>query len=376
MFRPLTSIVVLVSLSACSGPTSADVCAGADSPCVALSLDSGRPVFDAAIGAAGVPLKLVFDTASGGFLISQTLQERMNFPEGDGILVGSPADGEPVKMNTARIDRLVIGSFTVEQAEALVMPPNVIRVPGADGLIGPQSLKTPLVEVDLEAHRLLFPAARKDTDTVWHPLDADGLPLGMLDIDGQTIEIHIDTGNPGGLLLPLELASTLPIKGELVQTGTIRTIDAEMPVYRGELEVPVTISGIGFTLSSVQFSGLPLANLGNDALEGMIVTVDTQAMEWSWSGRPQRAIEALTPFWTIGVQTSPRHGGGTEIRSVEPGSRAERSGLVAGDILLRMNGENAQGISPRRRLALLQTPGTILGIQRDGADLDIAISPE
>ena len=76
-------------------------------------------------------------------------------------------------------------------------------------------------------------------------------------------------------------------------------------------------------------------------------------------------------FWTAGGRSS---SSGTTVSQVVPGSPAETAGLVAGDVLLQLNGESVPG--SLMRWARQHSPGETvkLRVRRDNKELDISFA--
>lgn len=373
MYKVFALVASLSLITSCSTTSSPTICGDADLACIPFNLSTGRPVIDAVVGGNEVPVSLIFDTGSAGFLVSESLKDQAGLKEGPPMLVGSPAGGEPVSMNTVNVEQLKVGTLTVSEATALVIPPHAIRSPGADGVIGPRSIGANLVTINLASKTLSFPTQRPPTEASWQPLDEQGLPSGILEIGGEEIPVHIDTGNPTGLMLPISYADRLPLQGELVEVGAVRTIDAELPIYLGKLDTEATIAGIRFQTDSVFLVDLPLANIGNDALEGLSITIDMDEKKWSWEGVPVRSIEAISAFYSIGARSSPDHNGTSRILSVLPSTTASDMGLQKGDIVTRVNNHSPSGMSPRSLKGLLKTPGTTLLVKRDQSEITLLV---
>jgi predicted metalloprotease with PDZ domain len=76
-------------------------------------------------------------------------------------------------------------------------------------------------------------------------------------------------------------------------------------------------------------------------------------------------------FWTAGGRSSSSE---TTVSQVVPGSSAETAGLVAGDVLLQLNGDNVPG--SLMRWARQHSPGETvkLRVRRDNKELDISFA--
>ena len=84
-------------------------------------------------------------------------------------------------------------------------------------------------------------------------------------------------------------------------------------------------------------------------------------------------VENITP--QLGEFFGVKNGGGVLVRSVEKGSRAEKAGIRAGDVVVRVNNENVNDTSDFTR-ALRSRSGTslTLGIMRDKREQTLTLT--
>jgi hypothetical protein len=80
-----------------------------------------------------------------------------------------------------------------------------------------------------------------------------GTPRIPIRIAGRRLDAIIDSGNGGGLLLPLSLAGSVPLRASLSRAGRVASALNEFELFRGELEGSVEIGQVKFANLTTKF---------------------------------------------------------------------------------------------------------------------------
>ena len=160
------------------------------------------------------------------------------------------------------------------------------------GVFGPGTFSGRLVHLDLargevriiEKTPAAIPAgtAYPYSGDATHP--GPGLPGVTVEIAGRSFEGHIDTGHPGILMLPLSLASQLPLDGPMRQAARpARFADGvPRPLFEARIRGIVRIGPLTLENPEVRFmDGLQRVNVGVEALRNVTVVLDP-AERRSW----------------------------------------------------------------------------------------------
>lgn len=240
---------------------------------IPLSFKDHVPVIEAKINGKG-PFRFELDTGFGGMVqLRQGLVAQLDLPViGEGMS-GDPSGRNPVVVRLLRADSVDVGAahfggITVSESRHQ-------RSPDLDGVIGLSLFNKLKVRFDYVVNRLglsagTLSAEESQTYTIDH-----GVPAVEILVNGTKTKVHIDSGSPGEVTLPLSMAKSLSLKSEPVVIGHGRTADGEFEVYRAELKGEVNAGGIviknpGLDLISV----FPIGNLGSRFLKNLIVTFD------------------------------------------------------------------------------------------------------
>jgi hypothetical protein len=211
--------------------------------------------------------------------------------ESAGLTLGEPRElrsplGDNVQMvDTASYETVSFGDLDLPGGSSLIMEDEQFPLPGLSGVVSLLPFRDHMVELDMGAEELRVVSA-PGKDVTWQPHPA-GEPFYALDlrIGDLAIPAHLDSGNPGLITLPLEYAEQLPLAGELQEVGRFRTVDAERVIYGATLEAPIDIGGITYPPGPVQFAELPVANVGSQALQDVVLVIDAPGEQFALYAR-------------------------------------------------------------------------------------------
>ena len=96
-----------------------------------------------------------------------------------------------------------------------------------------------------------------------------------VEIGGVALEASIDSGNMGGVLLPLSLSNKVPLRAPLQRAGRVASALNEFDLFRAELDGDLRIGEITISRPTLFFSDLVQApNLGRGVIRSFAVTFD------------------------------------------------------------------------------------------------------
>ncbi|HRC58296.1 MAG TPA: retropepsin-like aspartic protease [Kofleriaceae bacterium] len=282
------------SASPGSGVTAEHPAASPAEADVPLQLRDGRTAIEVRLD-GGPPILANYDTGSQGMVMSEGLATRLGLQVVGEALLGSPAGGPPIPAKLVELTSLSVGGMVVPRAprslEAVLIADT--RLPaGVELILGNRQFPRSLIELDFAGQRFRLAAAERVDSSTWNQTDERGLLAGTLQIGAERVPLHIDSGNPGLLDLPLALASRLPLRSPPRGGESISLVDRTLPVVRAELDLPATLAGNEVQLSgSFRFVELPSANLGARAMRLARLRIDTARQRWTLqlpsSPRPQ-----------------------------------------------------------------------------------------
>ena len=227
------------------------------------------PVIDATINGKG-PFHLAVDTGFGGLLqVNANVAEQLKMPVVGEAMTGDPSGRNPRRVPLHRVESLDIGTLHfggLDAGEHTLMG-------DVDGVVGLSLFRGFLVTFDYPKSRFSVRGGTL-TDGIAYEID-HGIPAIDITVNGQPTRVHIDSGSPAQVSLPLKSAKSLPLAEEPRVVGHGRTADGEFDVYAAPLNGEVRVGAIALTNPRLDFVDVfPTGNVGYRFLKDLIVTFD------------------------------------------------------------------------------------------------------
>lgn len=340
--------------------------------------DYGKPVIEATINGRG-PFKLSLDTCAGGTVLDASLVRELGLTAHEQVEVGDPTDAARIAAEAFRVETIAIGGAAFHGVEvvswdrsSLYASPDAPR-----GVLGFPLFRDCLLTLDYPAGLV-----RIETGSLPAPDGRDIVPLSLersiagvrAVIAGREALAHVDSGSVGGIMLPEKFAEGLAFRAPPEVVGAARTVNSEFELSRATLEGEVRLGRHAFPEMSVTLSRpIPHVVLGTDFLRTFRVTFDQKNAR----ARFER-VEGAAPAparRTSGLMARPGPDG-LGVEKVVPGGPAEKAGLLAGDVIVEINGKDAKSMNPGElRSALTGERPVRLSVLRGGEAMEIEFTP-
>jgi hypothetical protein len=278
-----------IALAACLGAAVAAAQAPADPDVVPLDLSGPRPIAMLSVG-AGPPARVIFDTGASGNVIDIEYARAAGLPDEGPAAVHAPA-GQPMQGFRTVIAEGRLGNASIAGARAVALETPTLRHLEVRGVFGPSTFSGRLVHLDLARGEIRITDKNPGSIPAGpsSPYSGGlgqlpGLPGIAVDIAGTSFDAHIDTGHPGLLMMPLSMASRVPLDGELRQAARPARFADGVPrnLFEGRIRGTVRVGPLTFENPEVRFmDGLNRVNVGMTALRGMTLVLDP-AERRSW----------------------------------------------------------------------------------------------
>jgi len=211
---------------------------------------------------------VVFDTGTSGNIVDRKLAARLGLPNIGASTANDGSLGKPISGFLTEVDGASLGGVPIGDGQANAID---YDLPGKKGIFGPGSFPGRLVVMDLGHGSIKV--APKTASTVpsgvaipYIGQGDDALPSVVVDFGVLKISAELDTGNNEALILPLSLASQLPLDGPLKTVGFATSAGGRQPLYRARLKGVVTIGPLTLDRPTILFIeggqpnvGLPIA---------------------------------------------------------------------------------------------------------------------
>jgi hypothetical protein len=246
---------------------------------VPLDLSGPRPIAMLSVG-NGEPVRVIFDTGASGNVLDADFARSAGLPDDGPARVGTPAGGEPMIGFHTRLDGR-LGDAALSNVRAVALPMAAMSRLNVRGVMGPSTFSGRLVFLDLARGEIRVTAKSPATLPAGpsHPYSEAGhrsLPGVEVRIGGRSHEGHIDTGQPGMLMMPMTMATEVPLDGPLTDGPPAHLADGvPRAVKIGRIRGPVRVGALTLQNPEVRFmEGLNRVNVGMLALRGATLVFD------------------------------------------------------------------------------------------------------
>lgn len=282
MSFPRIGILLLLSLPASAAaqvslPTEQQIQLNSDVSVPLLEF-GGRPVVEASINNRG-PFRFIVDTGASANIIDDALIDDLKLTPGSG------ADAGPAVAGRVAIGALNIRDVAMARGGAMVASIAASAAGAPRGVLSAEGFPGLLLTFDFPGKRLLFRTGAlpaPDGRRVFEYDAGDPLPRVPVRIDGKEFHLHIDTGAPTTMSLPLKIAGTLGLEEQLVERGRARVVTGTFPVYEAPFTGRVEVGEFVLPLAAISFSDLrpgpqePPGLIGMKLLSAFSLTIDAK----------------------------------------------------------------------------------------------------
>jgi predicted aspartyl protease len=344
----LASLAMLASQSSIAQESSADI--GdfnftGDAVVLPLVKNSTHPkvVFD--IG-DGEHYEFIVDTGAGVNVIDSSIAEAQGYEVVGEMAIGAPG-GKQVPGKIVRVPVIRVGDATIENAEFVTM--DIIGLSGgiAQGVIGIGVFSDYLVAYDIRAGQITISKGSLSADEPGViAYDGSNKQIEIeVDVAGTMVATHIDTGSMGGLMLPGELAESLPLIEAPVSGRKARMVGGERDIAFAELDGSIQFAGLKYENLKIAFMSPSTGsgNIGGRILDQLVVSIDQQNHLIGFKKTlHDKTVATSDKRRRLGIQFSGMSNmDALTIGRVDAGSLGEKAGLLPGDKLLTINDKPA-----------------------------------
>ncbi len=363
---------------------------GAVEAAIPMTNWGGRPVVDLEIDGKG-PFRFILDTGASVTVIDRKLADRLALPEVGETEIGSPLGGtvtaKELSLPDVNMAGLGLGNLRALAFDLFGemggddMPVGVLASNAFTG----HSLIFDFPRAEIRVSADLLPPA--DGREVFDFCSPDGKPSLTVDVAGNKFCVHLDTGSPGDLTLPLSAAEMLSLESEPVVMGNVRLIGKEMSILGASLVGDLQVGTMLMPNPEIGFlEGAPVGNLGQGILMNSELAVDHEnsRLRLRLSSSPGKPQAKAGPIRMRRGPARKRYGmrfegiGGDElvVIQVDAGSPAELGGLAKEDRILEMNGAVVSSMTQEERIAALQNTPLALRVDRQGEIREFGLTLE
>ena len=365
---------------------------------VPFELSDGRPIVGVMLERKG-PYRFILDTGAGGSVVDKALADELKLEVGEETQLSSPL-GSGVPGHMHRIGRFALGGAVAHGVDAVSMDMTSIfkQKDAPRGVMSASMFVGCLLTLDYPNGRVVVKSGalpEANGADVFQYQAADHLPTVTISVAGVEAQAHLDSGAASGLMLPESYIKKLPLAGEPVAAGKMRTVDSERTVVAASLNGSVTMGRHVIEKPEIRFIDSPMGNIGYRILRQFAITIDSK------NQRVKLEPGAAAPAATASASAPSSGGSGVsggapassatgtprrygmklriqddhvEVMDTDDGSIARKAGLQAGDTIVAINGTKWSDIDESRRGEILRVSPVTLTIERAGKSLEIRMA--
>ncbi len=241
---------------------------------IPMDLSTNRPIVEVEINGKG-PYRFIFDTGAGTNVIDNDLVDELGLKLIGEDSLRSQGDNRLVSKRYETNSLAIVGSGISKTATLNAIGiRNMVQV---DGIIGNQYALDYLVTLDYPGSRLILERSElnKNDPGVLDFVQQPRVINLNIEISGNTVETHLDTGNPYTFLVPNTLRDKLTFEKEPVKGDPLRTAVGTHESWYGKVVGEIKIGDVVFENPEVILAeGFDSANIGYGALKDLQVTID------------------------------------------------------------------------------------------------------
>jgi hypothetical protein len=353
---------------------------------VPMDLATGRPIVLVALNGHG-PYRFILDTGAGGTIVDATLAQRLALPIVGRDSLGDPAHPSTMQAVVVRARSITLGGVKLEGVNMTAFDLRRMIGPGYGGVLGLPDLQAFLLTLDFPQGRIRITLGEmKGIDsTLVQYQSPDGIISIPVQFNGSTFSAHLDSGSSGGFMFPRTRSDELSFKSDPVEIGKAGTVSNTATVWLAQLDGEIRFAGLSFPDPEVRLSDLhgSSANIGFDVLRDLTMTIDQRnhRLRLERTGTPEsqphpprRLTGVILAGMRPGAAGPATTKGGLKIEGIVPGSPADQAGLIAGDVILSINGRAARTLSPEEIAQIFQGSQRLnLIVRREGNKITVSI---
>lgn len=237
------------------------------------------PVIELAINGKG-PFKFFLDTGAGVTVLNKDLAVELGLASIGTTKVGDPANPEAITADIYTLERIDLGGARFYGVTVISWDRAALRQGDQPrGVLGMPLFANLLLTLDYPGNQIRFAPGElpppDQQDVLAYKPSEGGIFLVPISVAGTAMDVHLDSGSGGALMLPKSFTAQLPLAAEPVVIGRGRTVNSEFEILQAKLNGDIRIGSHSFPNPDVRFNDtLPIGHIGYGILQRFALTID------------------------------------------------------------------------------------------------------
>lgn len=238
------------------------------------------PIVEVTVNGSG-PYRFALDTCTAhGGAINSDVAEKLGAKAVGMVMVSDGTGKNPSPRKIYSLSKLGVGGIQFEDVRMIEHKMNTVPDAAKDrrnivGVLGFGLWKELLLTIDYPKVEVTLSQGQLAKEGSVPFRSGNGVVNVELEVSGKKLNCYLDSGNEGGIVLPLVIAKDLPLDGEPVKIRQAHTVTNVLDIYGATLKGTVDVAGVKFENPKLEFSEIFRgANVGSSALFGYKLMID------------------------------------------------------------------------------------------------------
>jgi hypothetical protein len=242
---------------------------------IPLDLSTQRPILKLLINGKG-PYQFIFDTGSSGSVIDEELANKLELEIIGQDHLQTPGSDNEVMSEKVKVPGVTFSGTNLSE-DAIMNTLAIRKMLPVEGVLSMNFFTDYAITVDYPNSKLVLAVGelnREDKNVTPYVQKSGVINLDVF-IDGNKLEAHLDSGNPGGIDIPFSLKDKLNFKEEPSEVGAVNTPAASFKKRKASLLGDIKIGNVTYRNPDVNLiEGFQFVNLGYQVFSDLKITID------------------------------------------------------------------------------------------------------
>ncbi len=243
---------------------------------IPMSFVAGKAAVALTINGQG-PYSFILDTGAGGSVIDKTVAEKLNL-----LVIGtdsvSTPGGEGFEADIVKADSMLFGDALLTDVGLTILDLSGAFVMGASmaGILSYRHFSNVLLTIDYESESISFEPGElniEEPNTIQYRYSEEIIEI-IVKINGKNYPLYLDTGSPGVMTLPKDVADRLEFESTPVVKHKARLVDRTVDIYEGKLKGEIQFAGVTLLDPIVSIIDLESGQIGQGFFRDKALVID------------------------------------------------------------------------------------------------------